>query len=94
MQKHRIDFNSKWLYRFGITVGGESSRIPMLRYNDDRVEIIEISCFNSVILYKFYLYKYKRRVYILTQIIIEVSHEAGHGYRKRICERKIPGMID
>ena len=30
----------------------------------DRVETIEFSCFNSVILYKVNLYKYEGRVYI------------------------------
>ena len=43
--------------------------------NECRVEKIEFFIFNSVILYKFNLYKYKGGVYILTQIIRGISHK-------------------
>ena len=55
-----------WSNRWVPIVGGESSRSLFMFYNKDKVETIEFTCFNFVILYMFNLYKYRCRANILT----------------------------
>ena len=52
--------------------------------NEGRLEKIQFSCFDSVILHSVNRYKYEGRVYILpTIIILKVPHDiAVHGYKE------------